>query len=396
MTQDLPKPKDLAPLVDHRTIPNEIEKDEIRSANINDFQKEKFARGELVFVQNVKLHDGRIVDAKLQLEKADNGEFKIKVFEKKEVLEIPNEILKYKLSEQEKSDLLAEKTVGIKIPSGQHLFLQVDKDLNRIMVKTERDLSIIAEIGKYKLTDQDKQLWVNGEKLPTRIFYDDQHQVYFAASIRKTEDGKGIEYHNYKSLKDLSQDQVTSMMKEYNSPQSQILKTTVSVTNSIKLPGEDLQIEKHSFKSIEVNTEVDNDKRFVEYTNNKDYEGLKRLASEGYKPEKDLIDRTAAQLNMNTKDKENIMTAIRVESEKKLPVIKPEEIKVGDPIILKLNNKPYKILELTEDGKKALIEGPDKKKIGVSVEHIRLMSKKEKGMLVSVKKNVKQEQGLSL
>lgn len=384
-TSDLPNKK---LLVEPSEIP-----DQVNRVLLTPLQKDNFSKGELVFLQNMQLPDGRIVDGKIKLAKDENGSINIQLFEKKEVLEIPDKILAYKLSQKDKEDLLKEKAVAIKIPSGQTLFLQIDKDLNRVMIQTERDLSVISEIGNYKLNETDKIAWANGEKLPTRIFYDEKTGVHFAASIRKTDDGKGIEYHNYKSLKDVQPDKLKDMIKSFNHG-TDIITATSSMTNSIKTENKPNQqqaqvTEKHSSK--EVNTSHDNDRRFVEYTNNKDFEGLKRLAQEGYKPEKELIDKTAQQLNLTTEEKKAVMSAIGNETQKSIPVIKQDDL-----VILTLNNKPYKILELSENGSKALIVDSQNKKIGVSIEHVRHLSKQEKGLYVGSSRKVTQQKDQSI
>ncbi|MFZ1806413.1 MAG: DUF3945 domain-containing protein [Cyclobacteriaceae bacterium] len=380
---DIPSKK---PLADISEVP-----DHVNGCHLSLTQKQVFANGELLFLENMRLQDGRIVDGKVKLVKDEKGEFTIPVFEKKEILEIPEQILSYKLSLKDKEDLMAEKAVAIKIPSGQTLFLQIDKDLNRVMIQTERDLSMISEVGKYKLTEKDKLAWVNGVKLPTRIFYEEKTGTYFAASIRKSEDGKGIEYHNYKSLKDLHPDKLKDLIKEVNYGPD-VITATSSVTQSIKTdkaPISEHVTNKHSTK--EIDTTHDNDRRFVEYTNNKDYEGLKRLAQEGYKPEKDIIDRTTAQLNLTTSEKKAIMSAVGNQTQKNIPVVQEK-----DHVILSLNNKPYKVLEFSENGTKALLIDSQHKKIGVSVEHIRLMSKKEKGMYIASEKKRTQENSIQI
>ncbi len=384
-TSDLPNKK---LLVEPSEIP-----DQVNRVSLSPIQKDSFSKGELVFLQNMQLPDGRIVDGKIKLVKDENGAINVQLFEKKEVLEIPEKILAYKLSQKDKEDLLKEKAVAIKVPSGQTLFLQIDKDLNRVMIQTERDLSIISEIGNYKLNESDKIAWANGEKLPTRIFYDEKTGSHFAASIRKTEDGKGIEYHNYKSLKDVQPDKLKDLIKSYNHGPD-IITATSSLTDSIKTESkaaeQQIQVtETHSTK--EVNTSHDNDRRFVEYTNNKDFEGLKRLAQEGYKPEKELIDKTAQQLNLSTQEKKAVMSAIGNETQKNIPVIKQE-----DHVILTLNNKPYKVLEISANGSKALIIDSQNKKIGVSIEHIRHMSKQEKGLYVGSSQKIKQQKDQSI
>jgi hypothetical protein len=64
--------------------------------------------------------------------------------------------------------------------------------------------------------------------------------------------------------------------------------------------------------------------------------------------------------------------------------------------MLTLNNKPYRVVELSEDGKKALLVDSQNKKIGVSIEHVRHMSKQEKGLYVGSSQKIKQQKDQSL
>lgn len=385
ITSDLPKKE---PLFSLEQVPNDI-----HNVIFTKIQKEKLALGELVFLENLQ-RDGRIIDGKVRLSKDEHGDPRFEVFEKKQVLDLVKVdfVLSKPLTKENKEDLLAEKLVEVETPQGQKLWLQYDKELHTIINRTTRDLSVITEIGGYKLTDREKLAWGAGDKLPTKVFYDDYTGSYFAASIRKTEDGKGVEYHDYKSLKNIDKDQIQQLIKKYNQSPD-IIAATAGVTNAIKTgPTNTAELSNTSTKkTIEVNTVHDNDARFVNYTNNKDYEGLKRLAAEGYKPEKELIDRTVNQLKLTTDEKKAVMMAIGNESQKNTLTYKPDDL-----VILTLNNKPYKVLELSDSGNKALLVDSQNKRIGVSIEDVRYMSKQEKGMFLGSSKKITKQKDQSL
>lgn len=119
----------------------------------------------------------------------------ISVFYRKESLVIPDKILGKKLSKKDKEQLLAGEVVPVRIRD-KDIFLQVDRDLNSVIVRSNQELKIPQVIGKtdeyegYKLTKSDKYLLANGHSLENKLLH--SKDGYFIADIQLTEDRKGV------------------------------------------------------------------------------------------------------------------------------------------------------------------------------------------------------------
>lgn len=186
--------------------------DYIFGVKIEPFQKEMLSEGSMVSLRNMQMPDGKLIDGKIKY--SPEG---IEVFKKESQLIIPEKILGHKISPQEKDDLMNGKTIKIN-HKDKPVYIAVDKDLNKLMVRTERDLGAIKEIGDYKLTEQEKTAWVNKEKLPPHLFYDNKTNTYFTASIQLSEDGKGIVYHDIKKVEKTSLQEIKRLQEQLNTP----------------------------------------------------------------------------------------------------------------------------------------------------------------------------------
>lgn len=126
----------------------------------------------------------------------ENG---ISIFYKKEKLEIPDSIFGKKLSEKQKQDLLDGKRIAFKYKKG-NIYLEIDRELNSIIVLSEKELHIPQEIGGYKLTDADKYLLANGYSLDNKLLH--SKEGYFLADISFTTDRYGITFGNVQMVPD--------------------------------------------------------------------------------------------------------------------------------------------------------------------------------------------------
>ena len=94
----------------------------------------------------------------------------ISVFYRKEALVIPDKVLGKKLGKKEKEQLLAGDIVPITV-NKKDILLQVDRDLNSVILRTNQEIKIpdiigqTSEYGGYKLTKADKYLLANGHAL---------------------------------------------------------------------------------------------------------------------------------------------------------------------------------------------------------------------------------------
>lgn len=87
-----------------------------------------------------------------------------------------DKILGKKLSKKDKEQLLAGEVVPVRIRD-KDIFLQVDRDLNSVIVRSNQELKIPQVIGKtdeyegYKLTKSDKYLLANGHSLENKLLH---------------------------------------------------------------------------------------------------------------------------------------------------------------------------------------------------------------------------------
>ena len=156
--------------------------------------------GYLLDGKGTKLEKGVLSDitevkgkpAKLRM--TDKG---VSVFYRKEALVIPNKILGKKLSEKQRKNLLDGEIIVFSAKKG-HLFVQVDRDLNSVIIRSEKEIAIPAKIGDRELTAADKYLLANGHSLDNMILFGEEG--YFMADVSWTGDKKGIAFSNVQAL----------------------------------------------------------------------------------------------------------------------------------------------------------------------------------------------------
>ena len=108
-----------------------------------------------------------------------------------------------KLSKKDKAQLLAGEVVPVRIRD-KDIFLQVDRDLNSVIVRSNQELKIPQVIGKtdeyegYKLTKSDKYLLANGHSLEITLPH--SKDGYFLADTPPTQDRTGVMTQNIQSL----------------------------------------------------------------------------------------------------------------------------------------------------------------------------------------------------
>lgn len=150
--------------------------------------------------------------AKVRL--TENG---VSIHYRKETLAIPDSLFGKKLSKRQQQDLLNGNVIVLSSKKGD-IFLQVDKDLNAVVVRSEKELSIPARIGGYELTPADKYLMANGFSLDNKIMKGDDG--YFIADVALNADKKGFSFSNIQMIsetkaKELLQTREAIRDKEY-------------------------------------------------------------------------------------------------------------------------------------------------------------------------------------
>ena len=154
--------------------------------------------------------------AKIRL--TENGKA---IFYKKEALIIPDRICGKSLSQKQKKDLLDGNYVVLAGDKGD-IFLQVDRDLNAVVIRSHKELSIPTEIGGYKLTTADKYLLANGYSLDNKLLKGDEG--YFIANVKLTSDSKGYEISHIQMIPEAKAQDILS--EKYINEQLKVMQKT--------------------------------------------------------------------------------------------------------------------------------------------------------------------------
>lgn len=179
--------------------------------------------------ENLNLADGAVKDGKIKLSIDDEGNIKFNYKFKVNEIEIPRSIGAKKFSEEEINHLINGKAVQFNY-NGDLMFLQVDKELNAITIKTasEINLSEVAEfkMGGYVFDEKQKAALDRGELINGIVMKGEMG--WFVASMRQTDDKKGFIYENYKEV---TQEQAEQLLKDRNKDSR--LENLISTTSSV-------------------------------------------------------------------------------------------------------------------------------------------------------------------
>ena len=216
--------------------------------------------------------------AKIRL--TENG---ISVFYRKEALVIPDSIYGKKLTKKQKDDLVNGNVIVLSSKKGD-IMLQVDKDLNSVIVRSEKELSIPAQIGGYKLTAADKYLLANGYSLENKLMRSPKGE-YIIADVTMTPDKKGYQFSNIQTIsetkaKELLQRKLEEKKEHVISPE----KEQVEEQERMKKP-----------------TARDLASELKEAVEKNDYEKMAKLKEEGYKPSEEVIKGLGQEVHIDSK-----------------------------------------------------------------------------------------------
>ena len=220
----------------------------------------------------------------------------ISVFYRKESLVIPDKILGKKLSKKDKEQLLAGEVVPIRIRD-KDIFLQVDRDLNSVIVRSNQELKIPQVIGKtaeyegYKLTKSDKYLLANGHSLENKLLH--SKDGYFIADIQLTEDRKGVMIQNIQSVSNEKAHEMIQAMRQ-------------------RLDVQPVGLEQKAGQ--EPAQGRDRDSEFKEAVGRRDFEKIEMLREEGYKPSEEYVKGVARTLGLDERETEEVRTLFGVKT----------------------------------------------------------------------------------
>lgn len=251
--------------------------------------------GNLLDGKGTKLEKGIMSDLmdigekKGKLRMSENG---ISVFYRKETLTIPDRMLGHKLNKTEKERLLHGDIVPLDTKKGT-IMLQVDKDLNSVIVRSNKEIKIPNVIGKtneyegYKLTKADKYLLANGHTLESKLMH--SKDGYILADISLTDDKKGIQFSNIQSI---TEGKAHELIKEMR-PKLEVADPAMG-------------------NRISSGKERDMDSEFKEAVGSRDFEKIDKLREEGYKPSEEYIRGIGKELNLSDNEMKEIQNVFHV------------------------------------------------------------------------------------
>ena len=216
--------------------------------------------------------------AKIRL--TENG---ISVFYRKEALVIPDSIYGKKLTKKQKDDLVNGNVIVLSSKKGD-IMLQVDKDLNSVIVRSEKELSIPAQIGGYKLTAADKYIFANGYSLENKLMRSPKGE-YIIADVTMTPDKKGYQFSNIQTISE-------TKAKE-------LLQRKLEVEKEHVISPEKEQVEEQ--ERMKKPTARDLASELKEAVEKNDYEKMAKLKEEGYKPSEEVIKGLGQEVHIDSK-----------------------------------------------------------------------------------------------
>jgi hypothetical protein len=164
-------------------------------------------------LRDMQFNNGVLRDGSVFLSRNATGEIEANYTFKKNQLQIPEEVDGYRLTKDDKTRLFGGEIVKMDTKSGV-VFVAINKDLNRIVVSTPRQLGIPKEIGGYQLGSEDMTLLANGKKMPNRLFCIDG--TYYTAEISLTQDKRGLNFDNYQEKSHLNKKDLNALHEQLN------------------------------------------------------------------------------------------------------------------------------------------------------------------------------------
>lgn len=195
-------------LFDLKQIPEKV-----YNKTLSEEQRSRLASGRQTgLIKDIFVEEGKPpVDAKISASKGKDGELVLTYDYAEKIFKMPTAILGMKLTPDQKDKLFNGDLLTVKY-KGEDMFVGVDKELNKITVKSTNQIGIPSEISDYKLTDVDKYYLAQGKKTDIHLFKTKEDN-FFTANFKMTEDGKGVEFSN---IKFVDKENAPELKEKYN------------------------------------------------------------------------------------------------------------------------------------------------------------------------------------
>lgn len=213
----------ISPLIQQELAPAEL-----MGVRLTAQQQLDYCYGREILLENAKSSDGQVKDAKICLYQDENGVLQNKVNFKEDKLEIPDRILGKTLTDEEKQELLKGHEIKLNTPQGD-FYVKVDNDLNKVVVKSDREIKKLPEIGGYKLKEEEQKNLFEGKRLEPKVFKG--KEGYFIANVELTPDKKGIHFTGIKSV---PEHDAKELMQKLNTPRDEKIEKNIKENINIK------------------------------------------------------------------------------------------------------------------------------------------------------------------
>lgn len=204
---------------------DKVEK-ELFGVQLTEAQRKDRAFGRPIFLENMQVQDS-VLDGKVQLYLDRSGTLQNQIDFKRNELVVPKSLLGHELSEEELSRLSHGQEISVNL-KGKNFFVKIDHELNNIVIRAEKLLASVPEIGGYKLSSQEQNALFAGERLSPKIYKGEQG--YFMAHVELDADKKGLVFSN---IKEVSPEQATDLIKKYNQPETSLAYTKIISQKSV-------------------------------------------------------------------------------------------------------------------------------------------------------------------
>lgn len=292
--------------------------------------------------------------SKITLRRKNNGDMLAEIFHVKEAIEIPDRIEGHKLSRNEKKSLMDGGIVLLNTKDGA-AYIQIDKELNMVIVKSSKDVGIPNVIGDnakhnfkgYKLTNTDKELLANGHMLPPKVLC--SRDGFILAEFGISDDKKGVKFAHVISI---PKKDVNDYIEKYNVEKETNLTHYQSKEKDELHDSKDIIAQKE-LQNRTVNVLRNLDEEFLEALSVRNFERLNNLAkNDQYEPSKKTLEVAHLLPNLSDADKVAIKT------------IFPEKEK--EPFLEQ--NEKKSVLEIVKDNKRAEVRVREAEEKGVKKE----------------------------
>ncbi|WP_289035616.1 DUF3945 domain-containing protein [uncultured Flavobacterium sp.] len=151
------------------------------------------------------------IDAKISAKVNSDGKVELTYDYAEKIFRMPTAILGMKLDKEQKDRLFNGELLAVKF-KGDNLYVGIDRDLNKVTVKSAQQIGIPSEVSNYKLNDVDKYYLASGKSTDTHLFRTPEGDN-FTANFSMTSDNKGISFSN---IKFVDKENAKELAEKYN------------------------------------------------------------------------------------------------------------------------------------------------------------------------------------